>query len=308
MSEQNNVTTEVAISEKNISEIVLARINMLEKEGGLNTPLNYSVSNAIKSAWLMLLTAVDKDNRPVLSVCTKESIANTLLDMVIQGLNPAKKQCYFICYGNSLQLSRSYLGSIAVTKRLKGIKDIFANIIYEGDEFEYIIDVETGSKKIIKHNQSFQNIDITKIKGAYAIIIREGTFPYCEIMTMKQIRASWEQGKAKGESPAHKKFPEEMAKKTTINRACKTFWNTSDDSSLLIESVNRTRDFEELQENNYSVEEEVKAEISANANKVVIDIKQPEKIKTQLFQVEDDLTDKREESTDPKSANKKAPY
>jgi recombination protein RecT len=38
----------------------------------------------------------------VLQACTRDSIANALLDMAVQGLNPAKKQGYFIAYGKQL--------------------------------------------------------------------------------------------------------------------------------------------------------------------------------------------------------------
>lgn len=273
-------TTALVVNEKNISDNVLMRVSELEKTGGLQIPSNYSAANALKSAWLMLQTVEAKDGDrkvPALSVCTKESVANTLLDMVIQGLSPAKKQCYFIAYGKQLQLSRSYMGTIAVTKRLKGVKDVFANIIYEGDEFEYTFDLETGLKKIIKHNQSFQNIDTKKILGAYAIIIRDSLPPFIEIMNMGQIRAAWEQGKANGNSGAHNKFTDEMAKKSVINRACKTFWNTSDDSDLLIDVINKTTDMENIPSAEILGEETIEQEISENANKELIDINPIEK-------------------------------
>ncbi len=262
----------VAVMEKNISDGVLARITELEKTGGLQIPKNYSAANALKSAWLILQNTVDRDKRPVLTTCTKESIANTLLDMVIQGLSPAKKQCYFIAYGPQLQLSRSYFGSIAVTKSLKGIKDVFANCIYDGDDFEYTLDLDTGLKKIVKHDQKFTNINNTKLLGAYAVIIRDELPPYVEIMNMTQIRVAWEQGAAKGNSPAHTKFTEEMAKKSVINRACKMFWNTSNDSDLLIGTINKTTDVEDLPETAYEVEEDVETEVKEKANKVTIDI------------------------------------
>lgn len=269
-----------AIIEKNITDNILARVNELESTGGLSLPKNYSAANALKSAWLILQNTLDKDKRPALSVCTKDSIANCLLDMVVQGLSPAKRQCYFIVYGNVLTLSRSYFGSIAVTKGLKGIKDVFANIIYEGDEFEYEMDLTTGLKKISKHVQKFENIDITKIKGAYAVVIREGLPPYVEIMNMKQIRSAWEQGKAGGNSGAHVKFTDEMAKKSVINRACKMIWNTSDDSDILIEAIHKSTDVEDLPETDY-VEESDKL-IAENANKVEIDI-QPEAEKPEII-------------------------
>jgi recombination protein RecT len=58
-------------------------------------PANYSYSNALKSAYLILSETVDREKKPVLQRCSQASIINTLLDMTIQGLSSAKKQCYF---------------------------------------------------------------------------------------------------------------------------------------------------------------------------------------------------------------------
>ena len=51
-------------------------------------------------------------------------------------------------------------------------------------------------------------------------------------MTLAQIKAAWQQGATKGQSPAHKNFPAEMCKKTVIGRACKMVINSSDDAWL----------------------------------------------------------------------------
>lgn len=264
---------QVAIQEKNITDNVLSRIKNLEGTGDIAFPKNYNYANALKSAYLILSETVDRDKKPVLQSCSKESICNALLDMTIQGLSPAKKQCYFIPYGGKLQLSKSYLGNIAATKRLKGVENVFANCIYENDDFAYELDLNTGLKKITKHEQSFENIDINKIKGAYAVIVMEDGNNYVEVMNMNQIKNSWNQGAAKGKSGAHTNFTDEMAKKTVINRACKNFICTSDDSDLLIESITRTNEYnpEDIVE---ATHEEVKEEIRENANKEVIDIPQ----------------------------------
>lgn len=51
-------------------------------------------------------------------------------------------------------------------------------------------------------------------------------------MSMAQVRKSWEQGPTKGQSPAHKNFPDQMAMKTVINRSLKIDVNSSDDAAL----------------------------------------------------------------------------
>lgn len=231
---------QVAVIEKNISDSVLARVKELESNNQIHFPQNYSYQNALKSAQLILQETVDRDKKPVLLSCSKESIANALFDMVIQGLSPAKKQCYFIAYGGKLQLQRSYFGTTAVMKRLAGVKDVFSNVIYEKDDFAYEIDLDTGTKRIVKHEQSFENIDPAAIKGAYAVIVKQDGTKYVEVMNMKQIRAAWNQGQTKGSSGAHTNFSDQMAMKSVINRAAKMFINTSDDSDLLIEAFQQS--------------------------------------------------------------------
>ena len=218
---------------ENISEQVLSRIEQFQKDGSMILPKNYSVENHMKSAWLVLQEVEDKEHHKALQICTKESIANSLLDMVLQGLSVSKKQGYFIVYGNKLIFQRSYFGTIALAKRAGGmVSEPVANVIYDGDDFQYEIDPKTAKVSIIKHSQKLENIDNAKIKGAYALVTLADGTTQVTIMSMQQIRAAWGQGATKGNSPAHKNFAEEMAKKTVIGRACKAIINSSDDAWL----------------------------------------------------------------------------
>lgn len=224
--------TEVAVIEKNISDGVLKRVEAFQAEGSLKLPADYSPENALKSAFLYLDQAKDKNNNPVLSVCTKASVATALLDMVVQGLSVSKKQCYFIAYGDNLTLSRSYFGTVALARRVGGIVgEPVANVIYKGDEFAFEIDAKTGRKHLVKHIPKLENIG-TEIVGAYCILNLPDGQQHLEIMSMNQIRASWAQGATKGNSPAHRNFEDQMALKTVIGRACKMFINSSSDGYL----------------------------------------------------------------------------
>lgn len=217
---------------ENVSDQVLAKIKSFQ-EVGLQLPANYAIDNAMKAAWLVLQETEDKNHKKALEVCTKESIANSLLDMVLQGLSVHKKQGYFLVYGNQLSFQRSYFGTVALAKRTGEIKkEPVANVIYEGDEFIYTIDPATGLKSIVKHEQKIENIDSSKIKAAYCILQRENGTSTLEIMTIDQIRKAWDQSPTKGNSPAHKNFTDEMCKKTVIGRACKMMINSSDDAWL----------------------------------------------------------------------------
>ncbi len=217
----------------NISDQVLQKIQGFTRDGGLKLPENYSVVNNMKSAWLILQETTDRNNKPALEVCTKASIANALLDMVLQGMSVSKSQGYFIVYGNKLEFQRSYFGTVALAKRCGGITtEPIANVIYQGDEFVYRIDPKTGLFSIVKHDQKLENIDDSKIVGAYAITQLGNGKTQVTLMTMAQIRAAWNQGATKGKSPAHQNFAGEMAKKTVINRACKMLINSSNDAYL----------------------------------------------------------------------------
>jgi len=182
--------------------------------------------NALKSAWLILQTTLDKDKKPVLLSCTKSSIVNALLDMVIQGLNPAKKQCYFIAYGNYLTCQRSYFGTMAVAKMVDPtIKDIVAEVVYEGDTFKYKL--VRGKKIVTEHEQQIENVDPKKIKAAYAMIIDQNDeIRATEIMTIDQIKQAWKKSQIhpvdeKGNVRAgttHEQFTAEMCMRTVINK------------------------------------------------------------------------------------------
>ncbi len=256
--------------EKNITDSVLTRIEEFKGEGTISFPSNYNYANALKSAQLILAETVDRNKQPVLQSCSKASICNALLDMTLQGLSPAKKQCYFVAFNGKLQLMKSYLGNIVATKRLKGVKDVFANVIYKGDDFKYKLNLENGLIEIENHEQKFENIG-NEILGAYAVVVREDAPNYVEVMNINQIKNAWNMGAAKGKSGAHQNFGEEMAKKTVINRACKRFVNTSDDSDILIESINRTNEYRE-EDIIESTQAEVKEEIKENANSIPLDL------------------------------------
>jgi recombination protein RecT len=229
---QQNGNGQVMVQEKSIADNMMARIKAFEETGTIHVPKNYSAPNALRAAYLILLDTKTMDKRPVLEVCTRESIANALLRMVIQGLNPVKRQCSFIAYGNQLTMQREYQGSIAIAKRDAGLVKVHGNAIYKNDEFAWEIDPETLKKKITKHVQTLDSLS-GEVIGAYAVKEYTDGKREAEIMPMNQIRAAWRQGPTKGESPAHKNFPDQMAIKTVINRALKIDINSSDDSALM---------------------------------------------------------------------------
>lgn len=236
MEEKNQVKkvekNQLSVLQKDITDSVVSRISELQEVGALSLPKSYAVGNELKMAWFALQEVVDRNKKPALQVCTKDSIANALLKMAIQGLSVWKKQGDFIVYGNKLSFEREYHGTIALALRTGTVTGVpEAEVIYEGDIFKYRI--VNGKKEIIEHSQEIENIDINKIKGAYAVVpLKDGDF-HTEVMTIQQIRQAWMQGPMKGQSGAHKNFTDQMAKKTVISRALKLYISSSDDEYLL---------------------------------------------------------------------------
>lgn len=219
-----------------LTDLVLDRVKQMQDTQDLSLPKNYNASNALNAAFLELQKVQDRNHRPALEVCTHDSIVKSLLDMTLQGLSPAKDQCYFIVYGRELQMQRSYFGTVAAVKRLDGVKKVRAEVVHEKDDFEIGAneDMELVVKRFVP---KFENQD-NQIIGAFAMIkTDEGTD--FTVMTKKEIDQSWAQTRQKN-NKVQQNFSQEMAKRTVLNRAAKMFINTSDDSDLLTGAINDT--------------------------------------------------------------------
>lgn len=222
-----NKKNEIAETGKKQAEIIvnnalidgLARQIEQKQQYGLSFPNDYNPVNALNGAYLVLQETTDANKRPVLQSCTQTSIAHCLMDMVTMGLSMQKNQCYPVAYGGKLKLMVSYHGHKTMAHRC-GAKTIRAEVIYEGDEFEYHI--KNGCKVIDKHTQNFENLDLEKIAGAYCIINMNDGSQYVEVMNINQLKTAWSKGYGyKPGKGVHKDFTDMMAKKTVTSRACR---------------------------------------------------------------------------------------
>lgn len=261
MPANNQVATQPET--KTITQKVLARIDQMKEEQELSLPVNYNAANALNSAYLALQKVKTRNGKNALEACTPTSISKALLDMTLQGLSPAKDQCYFIAYGNELQMQRSYFGTVAAVKRLDGVQKVRAEVVHQDDEFEIGSndDMELIVKKFVP---KFENQD-KPIIGAFALIKTDEGNSYT-VMTKKEIDQSWSQTRQKN-NRVQKDFSQEMAKRTVLNRAAKMFINTSDDSDLLTGAINDTtaNEFDdEARKDVTPAEENSKAELLVN--------------------------------------------
>lgn len=207
--------------QEDIATQVLDRVGEMEQAGALTLPKGYHAGNALKSAWLYLQTIEDKGHVKAIDACTKGSIANVLLEMVIRGEYPMK-HCYFIPYGNQLTFMEKYTGKLMRAKRDTEIAEVNANVVREGEEFVYTVDSH-GLLQLVSHKPTFQTMG-NAIVGAYAVVINKDGSTRLEVMTMDMIQKAWNQGgfgDKDRQTGAHRNFTDQMCKKTVIARACK---------------------------------------------------------------------------------------
>lgn len=215
--------------QEDVSTQVLDRVSEMEQAGALVLPKGYHAGNALKSAWLYLQNIEDRNHNKVIDTCTKASIANVLLEMVIRGEHPMK-HCYFIPYGNQLTFMEKYTGKLMRSKRDTEIAEVNANVVREGEEFVYTVD-KKGLLQLVSHKPTFQTMG-KPIVGAYAVVVNKDGSTHLEVMTMDMIQKAWNQGgfgDKDRQTGAHKNFTDQMCKKTVIARACKVALESSSD-------------------------------------------------------------------------------
>lgn len=220
-----------------INQAISQYTEMIENKA-FDLPENYSYKNAIQQTRYLLTKPAESgknQGKAIIDFCTPASILQSVMEMAQKGLNPDKKQCYFIPYGNTCTLSVSYQGNVALAKRNgEDIGETYGYAVYKNDEFELEFNIKKGVFEIKKYVPKVAEWKKSDIVGAFAIITdKKGEVKYTEYMTMEQIKSAWAMGAAKGNSPAHRNFPDQQAIKSVKSRAVKSFVNTADDSEIV---------------------------------------------------------------------------
>lgn len=247
---------------------VTERVHGLVQAGRLHLPAGYSASNAMHAAWLILQDVKTSDQKVAIEVCSRQSITAALLRMVVQALDPMKKQCYFIAYGRHLSCQVSYFGDITLAQRMAGVADVLPLVRYEGEEFKLAI--ERGRYVVERHVPSIDVTPKTPITHAYAVVeFTDGRPPVTEVMRWDQIQMSWRKSKtykADGKSGMHHEQPDQAAIRTVIRRALKPYINASTDSHLqaVIDEIERA-------DSVAAAESEMEIEVATYANQRVLE-------------------------------------
>lgn len=219
--QQNN---QQLATQSDYGSMVISAVEQQTK-AGLTIPADYNYVNAVKASMLILADMRDKAGNRILDICTPASIQHALLKMVTRGLDASKAQCYFIRRGNTLCCDPSYFGKVLQVKRVFPDWEPLPRVIHEGDVIEYETDPGTGRRRLLKHEQMFENLD-KDIIGAYIYLpcLNGGKDLY--MMTKGQIVRAWMKSSDKSMS-THRDFMEKMASKTIVNSGCNMIINST---------------------------------------------------------------------------------
>lgn len=167
--------------------------------------------------------------------CEARTIVRTLMKGAFLGLDFFNKECYAIPYGGKVQFQTDYKGEIKLAKKyaINPIKDIYAKVVKQGDEFEELI--QDGRQSINFRPLPFND---SQIIGAFAVVMfKDGSMLY-DTMSMAEIESTRKNYSKMPNGQAWKNSPGEMYKKTVLRRLCKLI-------ELDFESIEQTEAFED---------------------------------------------------------------
>ena len=209
-----------------------------------------------KARFVQNCVALLNDN-PQLQKYNKNQIVAGLLKGSYLGLDFYSKECYLIPYGEQLNYQTDYRGAKKLAKKysIRPIKDIYAKLVRDGDEFEEVI--VNGEQGINFKPKPFND---GKIIGAFAVCLFEDGGMQYDTMSLSDLENTRKQSKASN-SPAWKNFTGEMYKKTVLHRLCKHI-------ELDFENPTQRNAFMSDMEIETDTEKIVEAEIANNANQI----------------------------------------
>ena len=217
-------------------------------------PKDFNKARFVNNALALL------NDTPDIAKYGKQQIMMGLVKGATLGLDFFTKEAYLVPYDGKLRYQTSYTGSVKLAKKysIRPIKDIYAKVVREGDEFEEVV---VGGEQSINFKPLPFNSG--KIIGAFAVcLFKDGGIQY-DTMSLADLENTRKHSKASN-SFAWKDFTAEMYKKTVLKRLCKHI-------EIDFENVDQLRVFDE----DTAIETEPKAmaeqEITENANTVEYD-------------------------------------
>lgn len=152
-------------------------------------------------------------------------IKEGLLRGAFLGLDALNGEMYLVPYGSTLNFMPSYKGMIklCIKYATRPIKTLYAKVVREDDEFTE--EIVNGEPSITFKPKPFSD---GKIIGAFAVCLYQDGGMVYEVMSLADLEQCHKSSKAEN-SPAWKRFPSEMYKKTVLRRLAKSISIDMDD-------------------------------------------------------------------------------
>lgn len=194
-----------------------------------------------------LISTVDKNGVPAIMNASETSIRECALAFVNGDFDFFRNQAYLIAYGSNLTFIVSKDGLVTGAKRIVPNLELFSDIVYKGDTFEY--EKIGGRTTIKKHEQPIENITckIEDIVCAYAVAWIDGKQVEADIMTMTEIKNALITAH-RSLTDFHKNNPKIMLGKFPLRRLAKKIVNQN--IAPEVERVINTSDMIEIDADN----------------------------------------------------------
>ena len=202
-------------------------------------PLSDALPKWLSIDRLLRIVFTSTMKNPQLLDCTKESLLQSIMQCAQLGLEPILGRAYLIPYNNSKQINGKwvkvlecqfqpgYQGLVDLARRSGEVKDVFAMVVYENDDFE----LEYGTNRRLVHKPYLGETPGEPI-GAYTVWeLSDGTKTF-EFMPLHEIYKRRDKSQAYQyaiSNPSNKKaqecpwvqWPEEQMKKTVVKHHAK---------------------------------------------------------------------------------------
>lgn len=211
------------MTQKEFEEMV-ENIRTSVQEGNTSVPEHYDLEGALGSVRRFVAKKLnsDRDDERLFLEGSPASLASALCDMLTLGLSLDDKSCYLFRKSRTSSqyvLRRSYYGTEKVVRELYPDCSIFAAVVYEGEAFDLGTFVN-GRPVEILHHPNLECINSQPIVASYAVILDADGKVIGYGLLGKQALDAVRFGNGRP-NPVWETYPEEMAKKSAINRACK---------------------------------------------------------------------------------------
>ena len=174
----NNVQTFKGMPTNRINEVL----------GTYQESLKNLMNSPERAARMIQIMSTAIKRNPQLQECSPSSIIGGMLQAAMLNLdfNPSLGLCYLVPYGKEAQFQLGYRGMITLAHRSKEILEIYAEVVYEDDEFY----IEYGLNRVLSHVPKFLHIgDSTKIKYVYAVAKTKDGGTFYTVLSKPQIEA-----------------------------------------------------------------------------------------------------------------------